>query len=332
MDDKNDKTEKTDALATTTATDVVSTACVDRALLARELRAWLADNNGNAEPLARVAIRHDGTRPAIRAFNAPDRADAAAVDRWIDDIARKMESDAGGYNGATQRYFVEGYFGTDTRPAARQPFCLAVDDGDDGDNPHGPTEKPTHDGALALVMRLADNSHGRSLTSWHQLTKELRNELASKRVEIRELQQELKDARTEIGEMRGAYESMLSQKHERDLMTKESEQRRRLFSEAFHEVRLIAPVLLNRMAGQRVLPESDTPPEMLLLRRIVQELDSPDIHELIMGIAEKKPQVAIAISELVMKVQGEEAERIAKATAAKQAQDEIEAKNGPKAA
>jgi hypothetical protein len=82
-----------------------------------------------------------------------------------------------------------------------------------------------------------------------------------------------------------------------------------MIRELFQDAKAAVPLLLNRLAGEKVLPLSELAPEQVLLREFVRQCDTDEVKFLISALAEKKPRLGIMIAELVMKVQGEDVRR-----------------------
>lgn len=51
------------------------------------------------------------------------------------------------------------------------------------------------------------------------------------------------------------YESLLSERHVREATTRESELKQKMLTEVFNKVTLLFPVIVNKLAGQRIMPE-----------------------------------------------------------------------------
>jgi hypothetical protein len=293
---------------------------VDRGRLARELREWLTEVSEEGRKIAKVVIAHEGSAHPVRVYpQLPDKGEGPAADAFIAKVAERMESDARNWSGKPQKYWVEGWRGEDEFYTSRIGFEVAIEDPEEGSG-HGPTEKPTEQGITQMLMRLLDSSHGKSLAHLGRHSEAfillLMQELGEKRKEI----QRLTDERATMIQ---AFEAMATEKTKRDLLEAEAKRNGEMVEELFKDVKAALPILANRFAGEKLFPEPELAPEQVILRQLVRDLEGPEMQALLHAIAQKSPRTGIMISELALKVKGEDERRDGVTKALKEGKQEI---------
>jgi hypothetical protein len=129
---------------------------VDRGELAVAVRDWIERGKIVGEEIRHILVQHEGSRDpvdTIRAEDVPKSADGEAADEFVEKIAKKIESDAAGYKGTLEQYYVELFTGTRERSTSRFTCSCAIDKSER----RGRTERADEKGALALAMRLANH-------------------------------------------------------------------------------------------------------------------------------------------------------------------------------
>jgi hypothetical protein len=272
---------------------------VDRADLRRTLAEWIErGKNVIGEEIRCIKLMHEASSDPVDVIPAkeiPTDVDSENLDTLTEKIACRLEADAAGFKGAEQQYFVELYRGSAERSQGRLPCAIAILKGER----RGSSSKVTDEkGLLALAGSLAlrgfDAIEGRSKADQKQYVDSLNRE-AGLRVENDALRGQLEEMRTIVNDQKSQLESNV----ETNAMVRE----------IFLDAKTMIPVLINRMAGEQILPMSELAPEQLLLRELVRELDKDEIRLIIEGLASKKPRIGIMLGELILKVQGEDVRR-----------------------
>lgn len=222
----------------------------------------------------RMVLKHlslgKSTGQEVQTFYLEARLVEKAFSDLIDQIMASAHEDASGIGG-TQRYVLTAYFKDDDDAKSRLVFRAKGDEGDEDDDPID-SEPPTRSGLVAQQMRhnevILRSSHfmmGQTLTALQRDNEALREENHKLREERREYIEH--------------YEELLSQRHERDLKTKEHEFMLQAKGDAWNKITLIAPALVNKMLGKKLLPEKTTP-EAMAFKSLVDSITPEQMQSL----------------------------------------------------
>lgn len=113
-------------------------------------------------------------------------------------------------------------------------------------------------------------------------------------------------------------EDLLSQKNERDIATMKETNKQTMYREAFDKVSLLAPVVINKLAGRKAVPEAENSMTMLL-KRFLESL-KPEQTEIFMKTL--APDQQIAMMEIFAQYNTNETERVKQLEGKKQETEE----------
>lgn len=271
---------------------------VDRGEVSRSVRDWIERGKIVGEEIRCIVLVHDESRDPVDTFPREQipksLEESEAIDVLVGKIADKLEGDAKGHKGSEEQYYVECYTGTNQRSSSRLPCLVAIDETER----RGRKLKPNEEGVLALAIKIADNSQNR-------LEKQI--DKADTRYDASLKREEL--LRLENANLRVKMDEMISAREKEKIEAADRAETRAMVRELFLDAKAAVPTLINRLAGENVLPVSELGPEQLLLRELVRQLDTDEMRYMIEMIAAKKPRIGIMIAELVLKVQGEDVRR-----------------------
>jgi hypothetical protein len=189
----------------------------------------------------------------VQTFFLEKRVEEKELTDLVEGIVNSSQEDADGIGG-TQKYVLTAWFRDDDEIKSRLVFRVKGSEGDDDDDPID-SEPPTKIGLVAqqmrhneIIMRSANFAMGSTLASLNRDNESLREE-------NRKLREERRDYIEH-------YEQLLSLHHERELKSKEHEFMLKAKGQAWEKITLIAPALVNRMMGKKLLPEKTTPEAM----------------------------------------------------------------------
>lgn len=217
-----------------------------------------------------------------------------SVDTTASEIEAEMTQDAIGL-GDTQRYVVHAYFGTSTTPGRR--FTQTIDgvSHDDSDS-FGRSEPATEKGHRGQLMRHNENLHKLSVQGSAELIRILRAECESLRGMVAQMTQD----KIKLME---TYETLISNKHQRDMDIADKQFSQQVKMKAIETVTLLAPVAVNKITGQKLLPEAVSP-QIMALKGAVKKIP-PEIWQMIENhLAANDPAALAALVETMELLNG----------------------------
>lgn len=108
-----------------------------------------------------------------------------------------------------------------------------------------------------------------------------------------------------------AAEELTTQKHIRDVASRELALKEKNSERLFGQIKLLAPGVLNRIAGKQIVPQAD--PEVAMFGAFIESLEAPQMHAI---MATLSPEQRFVVFELLEKRKAaEEAKKAAAGTA-----------------
>ena len=208
-------------------------------------RQFVAAHDGGR--CARLQLFHlAGRQRCLRTWSFAEAFEEDQIELLAAEIIDCAQQEAG-VLGGSQRFSLCAYYAQypehvgESKAFARQGG--GAEDGAEVDS-EGPSEK----GLLSQLMRHNEANARSVVQSSQQLLKAQAQMVDSLSARLAHMDDtHLKYVQT--------TESLLSERHIRDLATKEHELRAKAWSEGFDKLNLLAPVIVNKLAGQKILPE-----------------------------------------------------------------------------
>lgn len=212
----------------------------------------------------------------------------------VHDIEHAANADADGLGGV-QKYKLLAYFSRESVPR-RFTFRMkgSGDDLEDEDE-MGLTEPASKRGHLGQMMRHNEAIMRISVMGQSQVSSLMQRTIANQQNQIESL---LKDRRDTL-EM---TENLKSKQHERELATLEAEHNASMKERAFEKGSMLIPAVVNRIAGRKILAESATPAEQLMLS-LAESLTQKQLENLLSTMG---PEQRITFLELMEATQPDE--------------------------
>jgi len=256
-----------------------------RSKLSRWLRPLLFAA-GEAGAVASVALRHvNASDKATDIYAAPIHKGFSEADflGLLTDLDLKIHDDAEGLGGL-QRYLVVAL---DTGGAqlgrCTIRYSVAEEGGDEIDS-----EPATPKGLISQQMR-----HTEAIMRTHTMgTAGIIQ--AQQRTIVRQ-QETIETLVKDRMESLGTIESLMTEKHRRDMESQQQVFRQKLMADTFDRVKLLLPAVVNRIAGKTVLPERHTP-EAMMVRGLVDSMTADQLDSFRSVL---KPEQILALTELM---------------------------------
>jgi len=277
---------------------------LSKAKLARDVKRWAYEGYRD-EALSVVELRHLSTaNPKAAAVSAWKISKDSDIDTLINEMEQASIDDAEGTEG-TQRYAFLAFFGKNQHHSLRHPFCIYSPIIDSEGDESVISEPATPTGIVAQIMRHKENEHKISVGSTGEVLRILRNENDDLRGMIKEYQH---NERLNIQ----AYQGLMNQQTLRDIETAKAKRRAEFEDMIGKNILLFVPTIVNRITGQKILPES-TSPKQEMLRQLLDTLTEEQLGKLSTVL---NPMQMVPVIELI-KGHLDEKEANEKAEAAK---------------
>lgn len=258
--------------------------------LENDLTRWLSRElvkDRKDKPIAKISLRHaaPGTKGnEIETIDLSERVySSEEIPTMAEEIISRAQTDADGIGGVN-RYTVTLYALGEVRAVLRWPFRIRANGdefdeaGDEAPNSKGLLQQlMRHNEALAKTMVHAVAGVTTVMARRLESSDNLNAQLMSQHVESMKLLEEAK-----------------SEQHSRDmeLLTTEASESRK--NQMFEKLALLVPVLINKLAGQKVMDASD--PTVMMLQSFVGSM-TPDQFAKIQSSL--KPEQMIVLGQLI---------------------------------
>lgn len=214
-------------------------------------------------------------------------------------MANQIESsvleDAEGIGGV-QRYQILAYHTQASRPVTRFTFRMSAADLDEYEDEF--SEPASTKGQHAQIMRHNEALMRIAVMGANQALG-LQNRTIARQADLIE---KMMSQRMEEFEL---IEELRSNQHERELMTKAEEAKQERYNQLFEKGKVLLPVVANRIAGRKVLPE-DTDPMVETLKSLVETLDPGQVSDILPRL---RPEQQIALLEFIEAYQNEHGDK-----------------------
>ena len=188
-----------------------------------------------------------GTVPVTRAYSD----DVGGVDALVSQVVAMAQEDANNLHSGIQTYGVFAHFKDDQNYTPRCMFRVAAQEEYDPETSAADPSEPANErGLISQLMRHNEAIMRNSVMQSSYLLDTLRQENASQR--------ELLQSQAEQSiEMAALIQETMDNATARRISERESETKQGMMTSVFEHLKLIFPVMLNKLAGQKIAPETD---------------------------------------------------------------------------
>jgi predicted DNA-binding ribbon-helix-helix protein len=222
---------------------------------------WLRENilvnNNELGPCYKLVVKHFsvGKKPQGDVGNIRVPANLAeesgAIDALISEVVNRAQTDANNLHSGIQLYAVFAYYTKNQNYTPRFFFRVSAQEEYDPEASGGdPTETPDARGLTTQLMRHLEAMARTTTMNTGFLIQTLQQENASQRQLIH---QQL-EASVEMGAL---IQETLDNSSARRISEKEAENKQSMMGAVFEHLKLLFPVILNKLAGQKITPETD---------------------------------------------------------------------------
>lgn len=238
------------------------------------------------------------------------------VEAALQEIETSAHQDASGMPGAIQSYVVQSFHDGSDKPLSR--FAFKMHGADDEEGEGGSSEPPNRVGITSQLMR---HNEAMARTSF-MATNQVMTTLIRQNAQLSTLLEEMQKDKLRTFEL---VESLMSQKHVRDLETQREERHASMMQDAFDKLMTLAPIVIAKLGNSRqqlALPPGQ-PDELEIKAKALVESIGPDQLEALGQVL--KPEQQFVMAEMFQTLQTRDEARKQKALPPKR-----EAKKGGK--
>jgi hypothetical protein len=202
------------------------------------------------------------TVPVTKTFSD----DLGGIDALVSQVVQIAQEDANNLHQGIQLYAVFAHFKNDPNYRPRHFFRVAANEEYDPETSGGdPSEPPTEKGQVTQLMRFCESIMRTSVMNNSYMFDALRQENASQR----ELISRQSEQQVEMGAL---IQETLDNATARRISEREAENKQGMMAAVFEHLKLLFPVILNKLAGQKITPETD--PSFQLLAALFEGMSS----------------------------------------------------------
>lgn len=199
--------------------------------------------------------------------------DPGAIDALINEVIQAAQDDANNLHQGIQLYAVFAYYSKNHTYTPRRYFRVATEEEYDPETSGAdPSETPDARGLTAQLMRHNESLMKTSVMNTSYLIQTLMEENKSQRLLIHQ-------QAAQSVEMGALIQETLDNSTARRIAEREAETRQGMIASAFEHLKLLLPVILNKIAGQKIAPETD--PSFNLLAALFEGMPQEQQQELV---------------------------------------------------
>lgn len=245
------------------------------------------------KPLSKLVLFHTpsgGKANEVEVFKIREGMTSDELPTLIEEILSRAQGDANGAGGV-QRYVLRSLVKGDSAPTSRFSFRLRGNDEEfdeafeDGANQKGLlTQLMRHNEA---IMRVAMTGLGTA------------NSILGRQLEASN--ERLETALGRIASNMELIEKMRGEEHDRAMESYKLEKSEERKAQMMETLKVLGPVVVNKLAGQKLLPSAD--PMMVSLKEMVATLDQTQFEKILSAL---KPDQAIALISIIQSFQAQD--------------------------
>lgn len=245
------------------------------------------------------------------------------VDTIINEIETMVNADADGFSKEEQRYIIRPTysnvnFESSHRHIIRVQPVREPSDTDVEEESSAVSSDTTNAMVSTALMRHNENLMRLTVGQPTLLLGQAQKVISRQQDTIDELHDKLFKHAEERLKTFALMEDLLTRRHIRELASAESAQKMQLAEEALAQVKLLAPMVVNKLAGKSVLPQATTPTEMIA-KEWMKTLTKEQFEAM---LAPLNPQqqfpLLLMYQEFLKQQEAEEAKKKAASTATKE--------------
>lgn len=223
----------------------------DIAKVQRKIRNWTTEGSTKG-PCRMLELRYKGSNDASAPVKAWSIVPGMTVESLTKEITDDAQDDADNIGDPHTVYILFPYFGQSERPGGRYPFRVVANLIDKMEGEPEVSEPRNAKGMLSMQMRHNENLHKGSMGHSIDLHRILRMENESLRTEVADYKKDYMD-------LLRSFKQMYVDKEQHEANMVKIRAKAEFYAGIMEQAKIFAPVVVNRLAGVPLLPESTTP-------------------------------------------------------------------------
>ena len=201
-----------------------------------------------------------------------DITSVGGIDHLIDEVCEMAQQDANAMREGVQSYGLYAYFKNDRDYAPRTFFKVSAEEAFDHEAPDGEGSEPaTEKGLLSQLMRHNEANTRLTTIHTHNMIETLMRDNASQRALIEKMMAQSIDFAAIIQES-------MDNSTARRIAEKDAASKAEIVGSVVEHLKLLLPIILNKIAGQKITPETDQ--SFTLLAGLFESLTSEQQQKL----------------------------------------------------
>lgn len=262
------------------------------------------DDAGNCQKFLLKHVNANAKQNEVQTFDCRSihkQSDGDKRDTFIDQIINAIEEaahDDAESLGGHQKYLLLAYYQNSTKPLARCGFRVDAGDDDDDSDEELASEPANAKGLVAQAMRHQEGNFRTSVMATNHVINMMQRTIDTQQETINTLLASKMDTIKLV-------EDLVSQRHERDLAAAEQKALLDMKENLVKKGMLLAPLVVNKLAGKKIMPEDMSSKEALL-----SEFAKSLTQEQVLAIHQQlNPAQAAAMLEILKSVLPQEEEK-----------------------
>lgn len=247
------------------------------------------EKNGKCTSLI---VSHVGSGKNAKVATIPivDSVTPDDMDEIASEIIQAVTIDAEAIGGL-QKYYIQAVFENLSEPINRFAFRLQGSSEDTVDT--FDSEPANQKGLLGQLMRHSEASHRISVASTGHVIA-MQNKIIARQAE------QLETMQAKHIELIETLEELKSERHSRELDAAESMRKQEAYKDITQKILLLMPLVANKFAGQKLLPESTTTGEQMV-KSLMDSIKPDQFREITEKLTPEQQMILMSIYENMRK-------------------------------
>lgn len=258
----------------------------------KKFEAWLRRhlyNERDEQRCSRFVLHHMGAAGKLgsEVFTILADIPEERIEATAEEVFEAGEGDASGIGSGLQTYVVLAFYGDNKKHNGRFTFRARGDEDDDWGDGGETTEPPTTQGAMAQSMRHTEVVFRTSSAGMGSAFQGLQHMVSQQSQIIADMM----DDRFKTAEL---IETLSTAKHERDIELLREARKDETQRQLLENFKPMIPVVMNKLAGKKMLPEAD--PQSMMLRDLFKTMKPEQLAAIQQALTPQQAMIVLSIA------------------------------------